>query len=800
MPKFTRAAVAAFVVGFGPGVCPHSTAPTPKTSPDSVAQRPADTMTVADAQADTLAAHRLIDSLRMRADSLKKLAAADSVLHPAFNDALGLDAEVRAALYDLLGDRVVPALARLQRVAAAPVALSGPAGNGALRGRQDLLFLLSQAQYRFGMDSAFRNTAETLLRSSPSPRYSSLLGAQMVLAAYRSGDYQRAVSLARSNTDKSTTALTALVGGLAAYQLHDYAGAHASFGAAAQGSPALAQYARYMDILTSMRADTAAAASGITALQSLASTANGEFADQVRTTAAQLAYERGDYQQAASLASNVSSSSGYAAEALLTQAWAQYKGGNIDAAGKSFAQFADRYPQLPARDESRLMAGQALLQLGQTAQAGQVFRAVVDSSASETRMLQSESQAAISDASRALVQARAAGLLFINDPTLGKTIALPDGIAADRATLVAAVSDTATAPVISTSADLVSLGDVQSRLSSVDSLAPSLSRRVFFMPASAQGGAMAYAPRAQALFAADLSVSTARYTLEQRLAALQARIALMQQLKTNLAGEHSGLAAMEAQLAQTQAQLADLMTKLDAAAARIRSMLMRQTELTRQAALDNAHMVDSLQRTMGAGMRPEDRDLLALEGQTIDLYRQVAELVASRLDTAIAHHPVLVLRDSVRARGQHVRDLLNGTQTALATAERLTDEELARLRGTEPPDVQQARSLMAAAEAQRASAESQLVAAVNAELHARAGELLADLRRDTEAAEFGTASSSFFQAMDQTGTGNGTTTSGATGTTGDAAGARTKATGTGTASGATRASSDLSARTPLPKQ
>ena len=799
MPKFTRAAVAAFVVGFGPGVCPHSTAPTPRTAPDSVAQRPVDSMTVASARAETLAAHRLIDSLRMHADSLRRIAAADSVLHPAFNDALGLDAEVRAALYDLLGDRVVPALARLQRVAAAPVALSGSAGDRALRGRQDLLFLLSQAQYRFGMDSAFRGTAEALLGSSPSPRYASLVGAQMVLAAYRSGDFQRAVSLARANGDKSTAPLTALVGGLAAYQLHDYAGAHASFGVAAQGSAALAQYARYMDILTSIRADTAAAASGIAALQSLASSGQGEFADQVRTTAAQLAYERGDYQQAAQIASSVSSSGGYAAEALLTQAWAEYKGGNIDAAGKSFARFADRYPQLPSRDESRLMAGQALLQLGQTAEAGRVFRTVVDSSASETRTLQSESQSAIADASRALVQARAAGLLFINDPTLGKTIALPDGIAADRATLVAAVSDTATAPTISSPADLVSLGDVQTRLGSVDSLAPSLSRRVFFMPASAQGGAMAYAPRAQALFAADLSVSTARYTLLQRLAALRARIALMEQLKANLAGEHAGLAAMEAQLAQTQAQLADLMTRLDAAAARIRTMLMRQTELTRQAALENAHMIDSLQQTMGAGMSADDRGLLSLEGQTIDLYRQVAELVASRLDTAIAHHPVLVLRDSVRARGQHVRDLLSGTQSALATAERLTDEELARLHGSEPADVQQARALMAAAESQRAAAESQLVAAVDAELHARAGELLADLRRDTEAAEFGTASSSFFQAMDQTGTGTGTTTSGTTGSTGAAAGARTNA--TGTASGATgRASSVLSARTPLPKQ
>jgi len=42
------------------------------------------------------------------------------------------------------------------------------------------------------------------------------------------------------------------------------------------------------------------------------------------------------------------------------------------------------------------------------------------------------------------------------------------------------------------------------------------------------------------------------------------------------------------------------------------------------------------------------------------------------------------------------------------------------------------------------------VAAVNAELSARAGRLIADLQRNTEAAQFGVASAAFFRAIDET--------------------------------------------------
>lgn len=69
-----------------------------------------------------------------------------------------------------------------------------------------------------------------------------------------------------------------------------------------------------------------------------------------------------------------------------------------------------------------------------------------------------------------------------------------------------------------------------------------------------------------------------------------------------------------------------------------------------------------------------------------------------------------------------------------------------------------------------------MVAIVTRELDARATELLASLRRDTEAAEFGSASASFFQALEASGRAPApnapTGTSGAGGGTTGAAGAQ----------------------------
>src|SRR4051794_194402 len=158
---------------------------------------------------------------------------------PAANQARGVDAEIRVALFELLADQAVPALRRLQWLASSPVALSDSASAGsALRGRRDLNFLLAEAQYRFGMDSAFQQTAQPLLGQSLPPKYTSLLQSQMLLAAYRTGDYARVVQLANSATDPSSRGLASLVSGLASYQLRNYTAARTSFAAARQaGGP-----------------------------------------------------------------------------------------------------------------------------------------------------------------------------------------------------------------------------------------------------------------------------------------------------------------------------------------------------------------------------------------------------------------------------------------------------------------------------------------------------------------------------------------------------------------------------------
>jgi hypothetical protein len=113
---------------------------------------------------------------------------------------------------------------------------------------------------------------------------------------------------------------------------------------------------------------------------------------------------------------------------------------------------------------------------------------------------------------------------------------------------------------------------------------------------------------------------------------------------------------------------------------------------------------------------------------------------------------VSVLEDRVNARLASNQALLGETQGAVGEANRILADELARLRAGEPDAVVRGRTALAAAESQRAAAESQLVAAIDAELRARAGTLVALLRRDTEAAEFGAASAAFFKAADAGGT------------------------------------------------
>jgi outer membrane protein assembly factor BamD (BamD/ComL family) len=624
-----------------------------------------------------------------------------------------------------------------------------------------MLFLLAQTYYRLGMDSAFRMAATPLITGANSARFGRLLRSQLLLDAYRRGDYAGAISLAEG-VDVADRGLGALVAGLAAYQMGNLPAANAHFAAAQSSGAPYGQYAQYMQALAMLRADTTKRAEALTALQSLVSSATGKLQDQARLTAAELAYESERYDDAARLAGEVTQTSGLAAQAQLTRAWALYKAKDVAGAGQAFDQFATRYPQLPERDEARLMYGQALLQLGRTQDAANVFRTVADSAASESRLLQAKARTAMTDAARALVQARAAGLLFIADPANGKTVALDDQAGSERQVLAAAFGDSVgpSMPAVST-AEIISLDDVSSR---VDAVAPASDlRRVVFAPASATKNPEQFGRTSQALYAADVSVVLAQYEVAEQMAAQQRQVVMLRQLQQRVASEAQAFAALAARLTAARDSLARLAVRLDAAGTRIQQMFSAQVNTTRMLANENRAAIDSVKTTLGGAQGALEFGLLDTEAQTATAYVQLADIIERGIPGAVAHHPVFALRDSVSARATRVGTLLADAQNRAASTQSLLAAEIARLESSDTDRLRAMRASLAAAESRRNAAESAVVAVVDAELRARATEMIAGLKRDTEAAEFGSASASFFQAIDagQPSTTTGTSSSAA---------------------------------------
>jgi hypothetical protein len=141
-------------------------------------------------------------------------------------------------------------------------------------------------------------------------------------------------------------------------------------------------------------------------------------------------------------------------------------------------------------------------------------------------------------------------------------------------------------------------------------------------------------------------------------------------------------------------------------------------------------------------------DSLRQRGQ-IPAGLDVEGLVAARSDSLIGALPLFLLRDSVRTRLERVRKDLAESKGAIQETDRL----FAAAAGGSLPDttatLAQLRSAQATAQTRRTQAEAGLIAAVSTELTARAAELLALLQHDMQAAEFGSATASFFNAIDQ---------------------------------------------------
>ena len=678
---------------------------------------------------------------------------ADTSLLPPIDPARALEAEVRVALNDLLANRTVSALQRLQWLASLP-ATPSPAGSTAetLRGRGDMLFLLAEAQYRLGMDSAFRANAQSVLSIGPA-RYAPLLQSQLLLSAYRIGDFARVADLVKGPAADQARGLAALVAGLAAYQLRNYPTAATKFAAAKSAGAPYASYAEYMDVLTSLRADTTQTAAALARLEALAQTANGTFGDQVRLTAAELAYETNAYDRAVTFANAVSPNGGLAPLALLTKAWSQYKNKDVAGAGQNFAAFADQFPLLPQRDEARLMAAQCLLQLGRTDEAARLFRMVADSGRSESQRLDAKSTDAVMNLARALVRARAAGLLFVSDPAMGKTLALEETAGADPQVLASVMTGTTPSLPQVEVARIVSLNDLMQRYGAVnDSLGVSLPKRVLFAPASANAAPTLFAQRTEAVMTADLDAAITSQRL--RLATRNATLRLMQirGLQQAMQGRGDTVAKLVARVDTTDARLSGLLTSIDTTEAHLRGALVTQVRNVQGGpAYVLSVRADSLRQR---GMIPAGVD--------------VESLVAARTDSMLNALPLFLLRDSVRVRLTKVRKDLADSRAAIQDADRLfAAAQTGQLTDTSAT-LGRLRSAQAAAMERRTQAEAGLIAAVSSELSARATDLLALLQHDMQAAEFGTATAAFFNAIDQGRP--ATTTSGTQGSSGAAAG------------------------------
>jgi tetratricopeptide (TPR) repeat protein len=693
------------------------------------------------------------------ADSTRKAAGVSAAAHPSTvpspDVTRTVDAEARVAMFELASGQSMPALSRLERLSAIVKqdSMSVPEPE-----RAALHFLLAQTYYRLGMLASFRREAEGL--AAGSTRYASVLRPQLLVEAYRSGDYARVATVSRTVPAGDPSGLAPLVTGLAAYQSGDLAAARSAFSRASTSNGPFSAYAKYMGALAQLRTDTTHAANSIATLEAVANEATGSFADQVRLTAAQVAYEGERYEDAVRFATAIGDSSQLAAPALLTRAWALYKLERVQDAERAFSEFGSRYPRRPEYDEARLMAAQAQLELGQSVDAERVFQQVADSSTSGVAMLQAQTNAAIAALSRALVASRSADMLAVGDPAAAKALVLTDSSSASDLLATLSASPTASSSAGGNTGNTGNTGSagntavvavpLATLLDSVVSGAPAIVQRVLFAPASATKQPREVAARSQNLVAADAAVSVARHRLNEQLVAQQREVALLTQLSTSLAADSAAIGA----LALDYQTVADSMAKLDqllaSAEARVRGMLGQEIEATRSLAAENAKTADSLRTLLESRAGPEDKAALDAEVATAAAYARIAELAATGLDRAIAHHPTFVARDSLRAHDMAARSALATLQSAYSGSRTGVAAALTALRAGDSPDVQRARQALADAESRRASAESEAIAAVNAELSARAEELVASLQRSTEAAQFGVASAAFFRAIDGT--------------------------------------------------
>lgn len=679
----------------------------------------------------------------------------DSALTPVEDQARGVSAELGVALFNLTAGQPLRALDRLEWLRSAPLSQSG-SGAVSARQRADLLFLLAQGYYRLGMSAQFRSAAAELMSQAPDTRYTGIVSTELMLDAYRQGDYARARALTKAAGTGEDRGLVSLVGGLAAYDAGDFTAARAAFRDARAAGGVYAPYAQYLDAMAAMGGDTARAGEALGVLRSLSQVATGSFGDQVRLMEAELALLSGQYDAAITAAGGVSPSSGLAAQAQLTKAWALYRAGKLDDARAAFTDVAAHYPMLPRRDEARVMAGQAMLEAKQTMESERYFDAITDSVSSEAALLKSRVNGPWNDVAQRLVSQRAAGLLFLDDPEHGRTLALPDAAGAEPSIVAAAYAGAAPPPAAD-APRIITLTDVQTR---VDSVAPALGadfpRRILYRGVSAPASRAAYATSAEALDAADAAVALARFRLQSQQGTQALRIGALQEFQHLIADSRAVLEENARTLGLVRDSLGRMTAVLTDSRRRVREALGKQVTLTKEMAAENVAMLDSVKASLGSSLTPHDSAVLETEIQTAHTYQQISQLVDSGLDAAIARNPVFALQDSLGVRLARAQAMHDSAVALLAANDRMVSANLDSLQGHESDRVRAMRTILAAAESQQAAAEQKVVSLVEAELGARAASALAALQRDREAAEYGSASAAFFRALDSSSAAQGT--------------------------------------------
>lgn len=681
---------------------------------------------------------------------------------PDSSQTRGVDTELRIALFDLAAGRPLSALSRLEWLRSSQLAMELDSARGApaagiagARGssRADLLFLLAESYNRLGMAGAFREVAGALAQTPGADRYSTLVGSQLMLDAYRRGDFARVRELARSAASPSAGGqmpLVNLIDGLAAYQLGNYAESRTSFAKVRAEGGVYAPYAQLMDALAQMGGDTTRSLEALGALRSLAQVATGGFGDHVRLIAAELAYESGQYASAVANARGVGSGTGLAPQALLAQGWSLYRSGDLAAARGAFAEFASKYPLLPERDEARLMAGQAMLESGDATGAESYFQAMADSVALELSSLRSQSPSLLGDGARTLVSARAAGIAFVNFPRDGKTLAFSESSSGDVSSMLAAFAGSE-APPPRSGPRIVSVADIERRLQSA---APQLdgsfpTRLLYAQPG--REAAQSYASRAQRLADADVRVALATHDVNEQVEANQMKIAALEELQLLVALHEKRLASDAAVASAVRDSLAAMRNVLARGRERVRQAVLNRIAATERMAAENRAMIDSVRRNLGGSGVPADNETLDLEVETASSFGQLASFVESGLDTLIDRHPVFATADSIATRLRSADSLHADVRTVLAADSLAAARELAGLRTRESQRTTKARASLVAAERERAAAEADLVALLDADLRARAVALAGQLQRDREAAEYGSANAAFFRALEPAG-------------------------------------------------